>query len=78
MGLAPQKAAADDAGHYISWVRKSAVDPPSDSLDAPSQDWYKFDDDKVTIVPPEKIEMLYGGGEDSVAYILLYRAKSLS
>ena len=36
------------------------------------------DSDKVTIVPPEKIEMLYGGGEDSVAYILLYRAKSLS
>ena len=78
VGIVTHKGAAADAGHYMSWVRKSAVDPPSDSLDAPSQDWYKFDDDKVTIVPPEKIEMLYGGGEDSVAYILLYRAKSLS
>mgnify|MGYP001100199609 FL=1 len=78
VGIVTHKGAAADAGHYMSWVRKSAVDPPSDSLDAPSQDWYKFDDDKVAIVPPEKIDMLYGGGEDSVAYILLYRAKSLS
>ena len=35
----------------------------------------KFDDDKVTVVPREKIMSLDGGGEDSVAYILLYRSK---
>ena len=78
MGIVTHKGAAADAGHYMSWVRKSAVDPPSDSLDAPSQDWYKFDDDKGSIVRPEQIARLYGGGDDSVAYILLYRAKSLS
>lgn len=77
VGIVTHKGAAADAGHYMSWVRKNAVDT-QDSLDASPNEWYKFDDDKVSIVPADKIEMLYGGGEDSVAYIVLYKAKPLN
>lgn len=31
-------------------------------------------DDKVSVVKKDKIQALAGGGEDSVAYIMLYRA----
>ncbi|SPO25073.1 related to ubiquitin-specific protease [Ustilago trichophora] len=41
------------------------------------EEWYKFDDDKVSVVGRDKITALDGGGEDSVAYILLYRSKKL-
>lgn len=41
------------------------------------EEWYKFNDDKVSIVGRDKIQALDGGGEDSVAYILLYRSKKL-
>ncbi|KAF9261991.1 cysteine proteinase [Marasmius fiardii PR-910] len=40
------------------------------------EDWYKFDDDKVSVFPKEKLATLDGGGEDSSAYVLLYRTKS--
>lgn len=41
------------------------------------EDWYKFDDDKVSVFPKEKLSTLDGGGEDSSAYVLLYRSKDL-
>ena len=41
-------------------------------------DWYKFDDDKVSVFPKEKIPTLEGGGEDSSAYVLLYKSKPLA
>jgi len=41
------------------------------------EDWYKFDDDKVTEFPKEKLSTLEGGGEDSSAYVLIYRSKVL-
>lgn len=84
VGIVTHKGAAADAGHYISWVRKEderkteagakTTGRISDKTPA-EEEWYKFDDEKVTVVPREKIAMLDGGGEDSVAYILLYRAK---
>jgi ubiquitin carboxyl-terminal hydrolase 14 len=40
-------------------------------------DWYKFDDEKVSIFPKEKLATLDGGGEDSSAYVLLYRSKNV-
>lgn len=40
------------------------------------EDWYKFDDDKVSVFPREKLMTLDGGGEDSSAYVLLYRSKT--
>jgi ubiquitin carboxyl-terminal hydrolase 14 len=52
-------------------VKKDSIDPPS--ANNPSDDWYKFDDDKVSVVDKDKITSLDGGGEDSTAYILLYR-----
>ncbi|KAF5366810.1 hypothetical protein D9758_006579 [Tetrapyrgos nigripes] len=39
------------------------------------EDWYKFDDEKVSIFPKEKLSTLDGGGEDSSAYVLLYKSK---
>lgn len=76
VGIVTHKGAAADAGHYISWVRKEneSRDPLAD---LPSNEWYKFDDDKASVVDADKISTLYGGGEDSVAYILLYRARAL-
>ncbi|KAJ3992196.1 hypothetical protein F5050DRAFT_1790129 [Lentinula boryana] len=41
------------------------------------EDWYKFDDDKVSVFPKEKLSTLDGGGEDSSAYVLLYRSKEM-
>ncbi|SPO32272.1 related to ubiquitin-specific protease [Ustilago trichophora] len=51
----------------------------SEKLDKTEADeeWYKFDDEKVSVVGRDKITALEGGGEDSVAYILLYRSKKL-
>lgn len=82
VGIVTHKGAAAEAGHYISWVRKEddATDEAGGraTLDkAPQQEWYKFDDEKVSVVPREKIMTLDGGGEDSVAYILLYRSKRI-
>ncbi|KDQ16979.1 hypothetical protein BOTBODRAFT_106145 [Botryobasidium botryosum FD-172 SS1] len=42
-------------------------------VDSMKEEWYKFDDDRVSVVDREKIASLDGGGEDSTAYILLYR-----
>jgi ubiquitin carboxyl-terminal hydrolase 14 len=84
VGIVTHKGAAADAGHYISWVRKD----DDRKLEAGAkgripdlaavEEWYKFDDEKVSVVPKEKIMTLDGGGEDSVAYILLYRSKVIN
>ena len=50
----------------------------TEDLDAEDdENWYKFDDEKVTEFPKEKLATLEGGGEDSSAYVLLYRSKVL-
>ncbi|GLB44135.1 putative peptidase C19 family protein [Lyophyllum shimeji] len=46
-------------------------------LDEDDEDWYKFDDEKVSVFPREKLNSLDGGGEDSSAYVLIYKTKSL-
>jgi hypothetical protein len=48
------------------------------SLAEDDNDWYKFDDNKVTPFPEEKLATLEGGGEDSSAYVLLYRSRPLA
>ncbi|KAK9761803.1 deubiquitinating enzyme [Basidiobolus ranarum] len=55
-----------DSGHYIAWVKQ-----------ADSDDWLKYDDDKVSIVSQEEIGKLEGGGDWHIAYICLYRSKKL-
>lgn len=42
-----------------------AADPgaaPRLELDDDDEDWYKFDDDKVSVFPKEKLSTLDGGG----------------
>lgn len=51
---------------------------PIPAIEEDDEDWYKFDDDKVSIFPKEKIPTLEGGGEDSSAYVLLYKSKSVA
>ncbi|KAI8048800.1 hypothetical protein BDF22DRAFT_701367 [Syncephalis plumigaleata] len=56
-----------DSGHYIAWVRRKSSD-----------DWFKFDDDTVSVVNSEDILKLDGGGDWHVAYICMYRARELA
>ncbi|OLY84244.1 Ubiquitin carboxyl-terminal hydrolase 6 [Smittium mucronatum] len=78
-----------NSGHYIAWVKKES-DENFDSLgsgvsssfnmESSNRDsnlWYKFDDDRVSIVDASEIQKLDGGGDWHTAYITLYRAKSL-
>jgi ubiquitin carboxyl-terminal hydrolase 14 len=48
------------------------------AFDEDDEDWYKFDDDKVSVFPREKLGTIDGGGEDASAYVLLYRSKPLA
>lgn len=80
VGVVTHKGAAADGGHYISWVLKE--DEPSSGasegkLTPASDEWYKFDDETVSTVNKDKIQTLFGGGEDSTAYLLLYRSKKV-
>lgn len=57
-GIVTHKGAAADAGHYMAYVKKSVFHPVSRSSDPQSkqgtleeddEDWYKFDDNKVSV-----------------------------
>ncbi|KAF9082507.1 Ubiquitin carboxyl-terminal hydrolase 14 [Mortierella sp. AD031] len=54
-----------DSGHYIGWAKKGDTD-----------EWYKYDDDKVSPVHKDDILKLDGGGDFHVAYLALYRSRS--
>lgn len=82
------------AAHPVSYAsapsgagEASAVAPSTTTVTSPErrqgiddddEDWYKFDDNKVSMFPVDKIPTLEGGGEDSSAYVLLYRARPLA
>jgi hypothetical protein len=63
-----------DGGHYIGFVKKSALHPKASeaagsdqrTIDDDDNDWYKFDDETVSIFPQEKLASLEGGGSYSV------------
>ncbi|KAL7751496.1 deubiquitinating enzyme [Sorochytrium milnesiophthora] len=58
---------SSDSGHYIGWVR-----------DTKTNEWYKYDDDKVSPVKEEDVLKYNGSSADShIAYMLLYQAKPL-
>ena len=57
------QGANSDSGHYQSFVR--------DEVD--EQKWYKYNDDKVSVISQDKIEQLAGGGESDSALILIYK-----
>jgi ubiquitin carboxyl-terminal hydrolase 14 len=56
-----------DSGHYQCFVRNEQSE----------NKWWKFNDDKITEVEDDKVEMLAGGGESDSALILLYKAVSV-
>ncbi|GJJ09334.1 hypothetical protein Clacol_003556 [Clathrus columnatus] len=76
-GIVTHKGASADSGHYIGFVKKDTFHPPKSYLEEGDEDWYQFDDEKVSVVTQEKVSTLDGGGESASAYILLYREKRL-
>lgn len=56
-----------DSGHYQAFVKDKYND----------NRWWRFNDDKVSIVDKEKIESLAGGGESDSALILIYKGFGL-
>ncbi|RAK96736.1 ubiquitin-specific protease UBP6 [Aspergillus ibericus CBS 121593] len=73
-GVITHQGASADSGHYTAYVKKQ-----SNGDDAGTEGkWWWFNDEKVTEVDGEKIEMLAGGGESHSALILLYRAVEVS
>lgn len=67
--IAHQGSSAD-SGHYQAFVR--------DEEDIDGHRWYKFNDDKVSVVDEEKIRSLAGGTEGDSALVLLYKAVGLN
>ncbi|KAH7882689.1 hypothetical protein F5I97DRAFT_301459 [Phlebopus sp. FC_14] len=90
VAIVTHKGAQADAGHYIGFVKKSvfhggkssatssSAPATENTFDEDDEDWYKFDDDKVSLFPKDKLGTIDGGGEDSSAYVLLYKSKSLA
>ena len=72
VAIVTHKGAAADSGHYIAFVARRALTGKEED-----ENWVKFDDDKVSVFPTEKLGTLDGGGEDSSAYVLLYKSKGL-
>lgn len=67
VGVITHQGANSESGHYQSFIRD----------DYEEDKWYKFNDDKVSIVDKEKIEALSGGGESDSALILIYKGFGL-
>ncbi|CCD26528.1 ubiquitin-specific protease UBP6 NDAI_0H03550 [Naumovozyma dairenensis CBS 421] len=67
IGIITHQGANSESGHYQAFMR--------DEND--ENKWYKFNDDKVTVVEKEKIEALAGGGESDSALILMYKGLGL-
>ncbi|QPG74731.1 hypothetical protein FOA43_002064 [Brettanomyces nanus] len=66
--IAHQGSSAD-SGHYQAFIR--------DPEDLEGDRWYKFNDDKVSVVNREKIQSLAGGSEGDSALILIYKGVGL-
>ncbi|KAK0612330.1 ubiquitin carboxyl-terminal hydrolase-like protein [Bombardia bombarda] len=74
-GVVTHQGASADSGHYTAYVKKTGPkDPVTGKIGEEDGNWWWFNDDKVSEVPPEKIDTLSGGGESHSALILLYRA----
>ncbi|XP_067835847.1 ubiquitin carboxyl-terminal hydrolase 14 isoform X2 [Heptranchias perlo] len=65
MAVLTHQGRSSSSGHYVAWVRRK------------SDEWIKFDDDKVSVVAPEDILKLSGGGDWHIAYVLLYGPRRL-
>lgn len=58
-------------GHYVGWSRVTDRTTVGDVEDPDKQEWYRFDDDKVSVVSREKILSLDGGGASLLCLALL-------
>ncbi|CCF57443.1 hypothetical protein KAFR_0C04520 [Kazachstania africana CBS 2517] len=67
VGIITHQGANSESGHYQAFIR----DENDENI------WYKFNDDKVSIIEKEKIESLAGGGENDSALILMYKGLGL-
>lgn len=67
IGVITHQGANSESGHYQAFIR--------DEMD--ENKWYKFNDDKVSVIEKEKIESLAGGGESDSALILVYKGFGL-
>ncbi|CCH41374.1 putative ubiquitin carboxyl-terminal hydrolase [Wickerhamomyces ciferrii] len=56
-----------DSGHYQAFVKDKFDD----------NKWWRFNDDKISIVDKDRIESLSGGGESDSALILIYKGFGL-
>jgi uncharacterized UBP type Zn finger protein len=70
--IVTHKGAAADSGHYMGFVKKSVFHPVETEADD-DDDWYKFDDEKVSVFPKEKLGSLDGGGEFPIPLFLFLR-----
>ncbi|KAI9817539.1 MAG: deubiquitinating enzyme [Pycnora praestabilis] len=62
-GVITHQGASADSGHYTSYVKKEGPkDPKTGKRKEEDGKWWWFNDDKVSEVDAEKIEMLSGGG----------------
>ncbi|PBL00182.1 hypothetical protein ARMGADRAFT_1159556 [Armillaria gallica] len=83
VAIAMHKGAAAGSGHYIGFAIKSVFHAPVADMDINAldaieadEDWYKFDDDKVSLFSRDKLGTLDGSsGEDSSAYVLVYQSR---
>ncbi|GBG68788.1 hypothetical protein CBR_g3328 [Chara braunii] len=60
------KGRSVDSGHYVAWVKQE------------SGSWIKFDDDKPSVMTEEEIMKLSGGGDWHMAYLCLYKARTVA
>uniref|UniRef100_A0A060TD12 Ubiquitin carboxyl-terminal hydrolase n=1 Tax=Blastobotrys adeninivorans TaxID=409370 RepID=A0A060TD12_BLAAD len=60
--------ASADSGHYQTYAKN----------DKEEGKWWRYNDDKVSLVGEDKVEALAGGGESDSALLLLYRAVSFT
>ena len=59
------KGRSADSGHYIGWARKEEG----------SDQWFQFNDDKVSECSTADVLRLSGGGDHDTAYLNFYRQR---
>jgi len=59
------KGRSSSSGHYVGWIKRK------------TDEWFKCDDDTVSLVTSDEILKLSGGGDWHCAYVLLYGPRIL-
>lgn len=76
VGLVTHQGPSTEQGRYSGWIKQMPPLVHTNKNVRPM--WYRFNDQKVDLFPQETIEELQGGlAGNSIAYILLYRSKTL-